>query len=53
MLALKIALAAVLVVVIPPFVASACLWSLGAILRMTKTGVPDAPQSSRSLERTP
>ena len=53
MLVLKIALAALLVVVIPPLFAAACLWSLGAIRRMAKPGMPDVQQSSRNRERSP
>ena len=53
MLVLKIALAAMLVVVIPPLFAAACLWSLGAICRMAKTGTPNGPQSSPTRERSP
>jgi hypothetical protein len=38
----------VLVVVIPPLIAAACLWSIGAICRMVKTGTRNALQSSRA-----
>lgn len=53
MLVLKIALAAVLVVIIPPLFSAACLWILGTRRRMAKTQTPNAPQSSRTDERSP
>ncbi len=51
MLVLKIALAAVLVVVIPPLLAAACLWSLGAIRRVAKAVTQIVRQASRSAKR--
>lgn len=53
MLVLKIALAAVLVVAIPPLFAAACLCSIGALRRMTKRATSNAPQSSRTGAQLP
>ena len=48
MLVLKFALAAMLVVMVPPLLAASCLRSISAIQRFAKTDVPKASQSSQT-----